>query len=161
MGVIAQQSIKGTIVTYIGVAVGFLTTFFVLTRFLTAEDISPDTDGAWMRLLLNTAEDDRAWEGYEYILNRETAGVLERSRGGWDWEQVGEVDYAVNGRVLQVCIPKSALGITGDDFVLRFKWADNNLTEDEAGAVDLLDVYSFGDAAPGERYQYRYTAKHS
>ena len=39
MGIIAQQSIKGTIVTYIGVAVGFLTTFFVLTRFLTAEEI--------------------------------------------------------------------------------------------------------------------------
>ncbi len=39
MGVIARQSIKGTIVTYLGVAVGFVTTFFVLTRFLTAEDI--------------------------------------------------------------------------------------------------------------------------
>ena len=31
--------IKGTIVTYIGVAVGFFTTFFVLTRFLTAGEI--------------------------------------------------------------------------------------------------------------------------
>ena len=39
MGVIARQSIKGTIVTYLGVAVGFLTTFFVITRFLSAEDI--------------------------------------------------------------------------------------------------------------------------
>ena len=39
MGIIARQSIKGTIVTYIGVAVGFLTTFFVLTRYLTAEEI--------------------------------------------------------------------------------------------------------------------------
>lgn len=39
MGIIAKQSIKGTIVTYLGVAVGFLTTFFVLTRFLTAEEI--------------------------------------------------------------------------------------------------------------------------
>ena len=39
MGVIARQSIKGTIVTYLGVFVGFLTTFFVLTRFLTAEEI--------------------------------------------------------------------------------------------------------------------------
>lgn len=39
MGIIARQSIKGTAVTYIGVAVGFLTTFFVLTRFLTAEEI--------------------------------------------------------------------------------------------------------------------------
>ena len=39
MGVIAKQSIRGTIVTYLGVAVGFLTTFFVITRFLTAEEI--------------------------------------------------------------------------------------------------------------------------
>ena len=39
MGVIAKQSIKGTIVTYIGVAIGFVTTFFVLTRFLSAEEI--------------------------------------------------------------------------------------------------------------------------
>ncbi len=39
MGIIAKQSIQGTIVTYIGVAVGFVTTFFVLTRFLTAEEI--------------------------------------------------------------------------------------------------------------------------
>ena len=39
MGIIARQSIKGTIVTYLGVFVGFLTTFFVLTRFLTTEEI--------------------------------------------------------------------------------------------------------------------------
>ena len=39
MGVIAKQSIQGTIVTYLGVAVGFVTTFFVLTRFLSAEEI--------------------------------------------------------------------------------------------------------------------------
>lgn len=39
MGVIAKQSIRGTIVTYLGVAVGFLTTFFVLTRFLSSEEI--------------------------------------------------------------------------------------------------------------------------
>lgn len=39
MGVIAKQSIQGTIVTYLGVAIGFVTTFFVLTRFLTTEEI--------------------------------------------------------------------------------------------------------------------------
>ncbi len=39
MGVIARQSIRGTIATYIGVAIGFVTTFFVLTRFLTTEEI--------------------------------------------------------------------------------------------------------------------------
>ncbi len=39
MGEIAKQSIKGTMVTYLGVAIGFVTTFFVLTRFLTSEEI--------------------------------------------------------------------------------------------------------------------------
>ena len=39
MGVIAKQSIRGTIVTYLGNAVGNVTTFFVLTRFLTTEEI--------------------------------------------------------------------------------------------------------------------------
>ena len=39
MGIIAKQSIRGTIVTYLGIAVGFVTTFFVLTRFLTTEEI--------------------------------------------------------------------------------------------------------------------------
>lgn len=39
MGIIAKQSIRGTIATYIGVAVGFVTTFFILTRFLSSEEI--------------------------------------------------------------------------------------------------------------------------
>lgn len=39
MGIIIRQSIKGTIANYVGVAIGFITTFFVLTRFLTAEEI--------------------------------------------------------------------------------------------------------------------------
>ncbi|MDR3046493.1 MAG: oligosaccharide flippase family protein [Bacteroidales bacterium] len=39
MGVIIRQSIKGTIVNYIGAFVGFLTTFFIITKFLTAEEL--------------------------------------------------------------------------------------------------------------------------
>ena len=39
MGVIAQQSIRGAVANYVGVAIGFLTTFFVLTRCLTEEEV--------------------------------------------------------------------------------------------------------------------------
>lgn len=39
MGIIARQSIRGTLITYLGVFIGFVTTFFILTRFLTAEEI--------------------------------------------------------------------------------------------------------------------------
>ncbi len=39
MGVVARQSIKGTVATYVGVAVGIVTTFFVQTKYLTTEEI--------------------------------------------------------------------------------------------------------------------------
>ena len=39
MGVIIRQSLKGTVANYIGIAIGFFTTFFILTRYLTQEEI--------------------------------------------------------------------------------------------------------------------------
>ncbi|MCQ2263038.1 MAG: polysaccharide biosynthesis C-terminal domain-containing protein [Bacteroidales bacterium] len=39
MGIIIRQSIKGTIANYVGIAVGFVTTFFVLTNYLTTEEV--------------------------------------------------------------------------------------------------------------------------
>jgi len=39
MGVIARQSIKGAIANYIGVGIGFFVSFFVLTRYLSQEEI--------------------------------------------------------------------------------------------------------------------------
>ena len=39
MGVVVKQSIKGTLMNYFGVAVGFITTFFVMTKYLTQEEV--------------------------------------------------------------------------------------------------------------------------
>lgn len=39
MGIVIRQSIKATIFTYVGALIGFLTTFFVLTKFLEPEVI--------------------------------------------------------------------------------------------------------------------------
>ncbi len=39
MGVIARQSIKGALANYLGVAIGFVTTFFIVTRYLTTEEV--------------------------------------------------------------------------------------------------------------------------
>ncbi|MDR3134125.1 MAG: oligosaccharide flippase family protein [Prevotellaceae bacterium] len=39
MGVVIRQSIKGIIITYAGAFIGFLTTMFVVTKFLSPEDI--------------------------------------------------------------------------------------------------------------------------
>lgn len=39
MGIVVRQSIKGTIMNYLGVVVGFITTFFILTKYLTTEEV--------------------------------------------------------------------------------------------------------------------------
>lgn len=39
MGIVARQSIKGTLATYLGVAVGIVTTFFIQTKYLTPDEI--------------------------------------------------------------------------------------------------------------------------
>ena len=39
MGIIARQSIKGALANYIGVAIGFFVSFFILTRYLTKDEI--------------------------------------------------------------------------------------------------------------------------
>ena len=39
MGVVVRQSIKGTIMNYLGVLVGFFTTFFIVTKYLTTEEV--------------------------------------------------------------------------------------------------------------------------
>lgn len=39
MGVVVRQSIKGSIMNYLGVLVGFFTTFFIVTKYLTPEEV--------------------------------------------------------------------------------------------------------------------------
>ncbi|WP_373813753.1 polysaccharide biosynthesis C-terminal domain-containing protein [Porphyromonas loveana] len=39
MGIVERQSIKGTLVSYVGAFIGFLTTFLIITEFLTPKDI--------------------------------------------------------------------------------------------------------------------------
>ena len=39
MGVVVRQSIKGAIMNYLGVLVGFITTFFIVTKYLTTEEV--------------------------------------------------------------------------------------------------------------------------
>ena len=115
-------------------------------------ELTPRTDPQWMRLLLSTGGSS-AWEGYDFIVNRTGAGSLERSSGGWNWETVGAANVQVNGNLLWITIPKSALGLTGNAFTVDFKWTDNTL---ENG--DIMDLYLHGDTAPVGRFNFRYVS---
>ena len=124
----------------------------------TADIITPYTDKAWMRLFIDVVgvEDDKNWETFEYMLNRETPtadkATLERSTGGWNWEKAAEVAYTVEGNRMVVTIPRSALGIDEGDFTVNFKWCDNMQIDG-----DIMEFYVSGDVAPGERFKYSFT----
>jgi len=125
----------------------------------TAENLTPYTDHAWMRLFLNT---DRVqatgWEGYDYVINRisptENKVYVEKNRGSdnvWQWEISGEGEYTVSGNKMMIKVPRSALGLEGKALDFEFKWNDN-MQQDGY----LMDFYVNGDTAPVGRFNYHY-----
>ncbi len=107
----------------------------------------------FMNLYLNT---DRnyvtGWEGYDYVLNLTGDGVLSKFTGnGFETEDIGEVEYTVKGKVMQVKIPRDMVGET-ETVEIEFKWADSVNPEGE-----LVEFYSEGVVAPIGRFNYLYT----
>ncbi len=142
-----------------------------------AENISPYTDPLWMNIYLDVEGREGGWESFNYVINKtspksESIAVLERfTESGYESEAVADIAYSVQGRYLQVEIPKSALGIEGEEFTLNFAVTDNVHDEDDQATEntdkyvytrfsgDILDFYTSGDVAPGGRFKYSFTAK--
>ena len=124
----------------------------------TKETLTPRSDDGWMRLLIDVeGQQGENWETFEYIVNRNSPtdmAALERSIGGWNWEEVGKVYYNINGNRLQIKIPKKYLGIERDEFTINFKWSDNMQKDG-----DIMDFYINGDTAPLGRFKYSYKSK--
>jgi hypothetical protein len=128
---------------------------YVYFRIETVNDISPYTDNAWMRILIDSDSDNaNGWEGFEYIINRNNATSskvkVEAFNGGWIFNDVGSGDYYVNGNHMYLRIPRSALGIDENGSVhFNFKLSDNMQTDG-----DIMDFYKNGDVAPGGRFAF-------
>lgn len=122
-------------------------------------DITPYTDENWMRLYIDVTDTEKSWETFDFVLNKtspsnEHTAILEKFTGdGFETEKAGEVEYNAAGNVLTVKIPRALLGVGDGAFTLDFKWADNSADG------DIMDFYTLGDAAPGGRFKFRYTAK--
>jgi len=85
--------------------------------------------------------------------------VLEKFTGnGYDTEKVADVKYRVDGKTMAVEIPKSALGLEGNDYTVNFAWTDNVHDEGDYSKFsgDILDFYLSGDVAPGARFKFSY-----
>ncbi len=123
----------------------------------TAEEITDYRSNGWMRLLINADRDIKTgWKGYDYCLNYKrpnsgTEGILSKCTGTeWEWEDAGTFQFAIQKNMMEIKIPKSALGMSGKlDF--EFKWSDNMQEEG-----NILDFYVNGDVAPGGRFNFLY-----
>lgn len=125
----------------------------------TAKEITPNSDPGWMWLLIDIDRNRKTgWEGYDFILNRESptesAITVEVNRGGWEWEKRGEATYKVSGNKMEIAIPRSVLSLDESELNFEFKWADNI---QEAG--DIMDFYLSGDVAPAGRFNFIYKEK--
>lgn len=107
-------------------------------------------------LFLNTDGDPRTgWLGYDFVVNRTNSQpgtvTLERNEGGTSqWGSPVEVAYRMQGARLELAIPRAALGLSGNDFTIDFKWTDNIRTTGEWSDFTLN-----GDAAPDDRFNFR------
>lgn len=124
----------------------------------TEKDITDDYTGSWMNLYLDTdGVLDDSWNGYEYIVNYSVSseGVSTIAKyNGTNFEGVGKAKFRVYGNQMMVSVSKEALGISGTNISLNFKWADSR----EAYS-DVMDFYTLGDAMPYGRFNYAYNAK--
>jgi hypothetical protein len=126
--------------------------FYVRTK----DPITPDTGPNWMWLLLNVkGATGTNWHGYNFLVNRTTAGILETNAGGWNWRRAGTVRHSVKGCEMELAIRRADLGLSDASKPLRleFKWADN---VQRPGQIDEFAVN--GDAAPNGRFNYVYSA---
>jgi hypothetical protein len=116
-----------------------------------------------MLLFLNAdRRKDTGWEGYDFLVNWPVLDgsrtTVKRHRGGppaglsgWDWEDVGEARYRVEGNQLMIAVPRGLLGLADRPVAFDFHWADN---VQRVGAIE--EFFLSGDSAPSRRFDYRY-----
>ena len=123
----------------------------------TAEPITSCKDLNWMQLFIQVrGYNAPSWEGFQFVVNRTGVGtdktILEKSKGGWDWDKVKSVSYRIKNNEMELSIPIRRLSIIDTtDFSIDFKWIDN-------AAVDgnIQTCMSDGDSAPNGRFRYRF-----
>lgn len=125
--------------------------FYIQTK----KDITSyeEGDSSYMNILIHTCDDLPSFEDYNFILNRSIKGgkgSVERSKGGFDFEKVGESDFLIQGNVMTVRVPRSLLGLEANNDIY-FKVADH-----VSNPGDIMDYYVSGDSAPLGRLGYGY-----
>lgn len=110
----------------------------------------------WMNLFIGTGTSPvvKGWESYEFAINRSrtaSSANIERLSADYSGETLeATATYSVQGNVLQICVPRVALGLEqGGDFY--FKVADGVVD-----SAEIMDYYVTGRSLPVGRLSYLY-----
>lgn len=119
------------------------------------KDITADDgNGNWMNLFLTAGEvRNTGWVCYDYVINRSVnggKGSIEKLNADFTSEKIGDADITVNGKVMQIAIPRSAVGLT-DSNEFYFKVADG-----VENPEDIMDYYVTGRCLPMGRLSYKF-----
>ncbi len=104
----------------------------------------------FMRLYIDTDRKyDTGWEGYDILVSGYENGKVSVFTLDKDGQRTktADADYIINGKYVTV---KLASSLTGESF--DFKWSDNSDAL-ERGVMAFMEK---GDAAPDDRFNYRY-----
>lgn len=116
------------------------------------ENITEPEGTNWMNLFINSdCNYKNGWYGYDYIINRFQSGgrtsIEANINSQWEFEPVGEADYKISGKYLEIKVAKAILRVNN---MFDFKWADNSVND--GNIMKFLDL---GDVAPLGRFNYR------
>ena len=119
----------------------------------------PAGDAEWMNLWIDAdGNPATGWNGYDLRINRQVAadeGSIEAHAGnGFAWNATGQTaQLSRAGDALEVAVPRALIpgGGAGAPYHIDFKWTDN-----VQATGDIMEFTLNGDAAPNDRYNYRY-----
>jgi hypothetical protein len=115
-----------------------------------------------MQLFVNT--DNRSaggWYGYDFLINaapksanKTTVAACSSAEGNLVTEEIGEVEYRVEGNEMMISVPLSMLEINNyKEIYVEFKWADSDA---KTKYSTMEDFYLYGDVAPLGRLNWIY-----
>lgn len=128
--------------------------FYIRTENSITERASGDS--TFMNLFIGTgAVGVKGWESYEYVIGREENGdgtvSVEKLNSDYTGVNKGSAAYRIDGNVMQICVPKTVLGIASDVNSLYFKVADGI-----ENPSDIMEYYVSGMSLPLGRLSARY-----
>lgn len=115
---------------------------------------SPESEN-WMNVLIGTKElKQQGWESYNYCIGRSVNGntiAVNTLDAEGNATKVADAEFTLKGKVMQISVKLSDLGLKAKDAGLYFKVADG-VTEYK----NIMDYYVTGESFPMGRLSYYY-----